>query len=154
MYSFDELVELYKRDPEAAEAYRHNLIDRKRRTIKRAKATVSSGWNWQDCDWGQVRPGQTQIQPGPYNGQTRRHFGSCDYGSVYGDESGEDTLRWPIFFIAHMAEALGCPSRVLQLRTEITLAAESSYQNTMARNNKMLKVNYSASPESTLKTRH
>jgi len=45
-----------------------------------------------------------------------------------------------------MAKPLGGPSRVLQLRTEITLAAESSYQNDMTRNNKMLKVSYSASP--------
>jgi hypothetical protein len=45
-----------------------------------------------------------------------------------------------------MAKALGTSSRVQQLCREFTLDAESSYQNAMARNNKILKVNYSASP--------
>ena len=53
--------------------------------------------------------------------------------------------QWKKQALEQLPQALGCPSRVLQLCTGFTLDAENSYQNAMPRNNKMLKVDYSAS---------
>ena len=72
-----------------------------------------------------VRPRQTQVQPGPYNGQTRRDFGSCDYGIVYGDESGEDTLWLSYFFAVYMAETSDQPARACHMRVQLAISTEN-----------------------------
>jgi hypothetical protein len=46
-----------------------------------------------------------------------------------------------------MTELFGCPSRVPKLCTEAIFDAESLYQNTRGRYNKVLKVDYSPSRE-------
>jgi hypothetical protein len=81
---------------------------------------------------GKFGQGKTQVQSGPYNGQTRRDFGNCDYGRVYGDEFGEDTLRLSYFFTLCMAESTDQPGRERHVCMQLIFDAEDWHQNTTA----------------------
>ena len=82
-----------------------------------------------------------------YNGQTRRHLGSCDHGCVYGNESGENTHRPSYFFTVCRAGSPGKPTKVPHIRMQLAFDAEDQHQNITDNNNEVLSVAYSASPK-------